>query len=66
MKKRRCRRSICPMISSVTPYSHRYLIQDRSGYCRRTEFLPCDPGTLLFWRGGEQGFLCSRYCARKQ
>uniref|UniRef100_A0A0E9Y2R3 Uncharacterized protein n=1 Tax=Anguilla anguilla TaxID=7936 RepID=A0A0E9Y2R3_ANGAN len=23
MKKRRCRRSICPMISSVTPYYHR-------------------------------------------
>uniref|UniRef100_A0A0E9Y240 Uncharacterized protein n=1 Tax=Anguilla anguilla TaxID=7936 RepID=A0A0E9Y240_ANGAN len=23
--------------------------------CRRTEFLPCDPGTPLFWRR-EQGF----------
>uniref|UniRef100_A0A0E9Y236 Uncharacterized protein n=1 Tax=Anguilla anguilla TaxID=7936 RepID=A0A0E9Y236_ANGAN len=33
--------------------------------CRRTEFLPCDPGTLLFWRRGEQGFQCSQHCARK-
>uniref|UniRef100_A0A0E9XZK8 Uncharacterized protein n=1 Tax=Anguilla anguilla TaxID=7936 RepID=A0A0E9XZK8_ANGAN len=33
--------------------------------CRRIEFLPCDPGTLLLWRRGEQGFQCSYYCAGK-
>uniref|UniRef100_A0A0E9RQG4 Uncharacterized protein n=1 Tax=Anguilla anguilla TaxID=7936 RepID=A0A0E9RQG4_ANGAN len=53
------------MIPSVTPYSHRYLIQDRSGYCRRTEFLPCDPGTLLFWRRGGTGiFVLSLLCQK--
>uniref|UniRef100_A0A0E9Y222 Uncharacterized protein n=2 Tax=Anguilla anguilla TaxID=7936 RepID=A0A0E9Y222_ANGAN len=34
--------------------------------CRRTEFLPCDPGTLLLWRSGEQGFQCAHHCARKR
>uniref|UniRef100_A0A0E9U6A2 Uncharacterized protein n=1 Tax=Anguilla anguilla TaxID=7936 RepID=A0A0E9U6A2_ANGAN len=33
--------------------------------CRRTEFLPRDPGTLLFWRRGDQGFQFPPYCARK-
>uniref|UniRef100_A0A0E9VDZ0 Uncharacterized protein n=1 Tax=Anguilla anguilla TaxID=7936 RepID=A0A0E9VDZ0_ANGAN len=32
--------------------------------CRRTEFLPCDPGTLLFWGSGGQGFRCSQHCDR--
>uniref|UniRef100_A0A0E9XZ80 Uncharacterized protein n=1 Tax=Anguilla anguilla TaxID=7936 RepID=A0A0E9XZ80_ANGAN len=28
-------------------------------HCKRTEFLPCDPGTLLIWRRGDQGFQCT-------
>ena len=26
--------------------------------------MPCDPGTLLFWRRREQGSQCSPYCSR--
>uniref|UniRef100_A0A0E9VB10 Uncharacterized protein n=1 Tax=Anguilla anguilla TaxID=7936 RepID=A0A0E9VB10_ANGAN len=34
--------------------------------CRRTEFLPCDPGTLLFWRRGATGISVLSLLCRKE